>query len=178
MSSLSAAKTETKRMKPVTNPTLARVLHWLFEMSLVIKAVLTSAEALTGLGLLLTPNPLVARLHYYITHYEIAENSTDTMAQWTQLAVSQFPVSTQNFYAYYLMFHGGLKVLMVVMLWLRVLWAYPAAMVVLSGFVAYQLFEFTHTGSPMLLLLAFFDLFMIGLIWQEYKALKAKQLIA
>ena len=63
---------------------------------------------------------------------------------------------------------------MVVMLWLRVLWAYPAAMVVLSGFVSYQLYEFHLTGSPMLLLLAFFDLFMIGLIWQEYKALKAR----
>lgn len=161
-------------MKAVPNPGLARVLHWLFEMSLAIKAILTSAEALTGLGLLLTPNPLVARLRYFLTHYEIAENSNDTMAQWTQLAVSQFPVSTQNFYAYYLMFHGGLKVLMVVMLWMKILWAYPAAMVVLSGFVSYQLYEFIHTGSPMLLLLAVFDLFMIGLIWQEYKALKAK----
>jgi uncharacterized membrane protein len=163
-------------MKRVTNPGLARVLHWLFEMSLAIKAVLTSAETLTGLGLLLTPNPLVARLHYFLTHYEIAENSTDTMAQWTQRAVSQFPVGTQNFYAYYLMFHGGLKVLMVVMLWMKILWAYPAAMVVLSGFVSYQLYEFILTGSPMLLLLAVFDLFMIGLIWQEYNALKAQRL--
>ena len=165
-------------MKRPARLTLARVLHWLFEMSLVIKAVLTSAEAITGLGLLLTPNPLVARLRYYLTHYEIAENSTDTMAQWTQAAVAQFPVSTQNFYAYYLMFHGGLKVLMVVMLWMRILWAYPAAMVVLSGFVTYQLYEFSLTGSPMLLILAFFDLFMIGLIWQEYKALKARHLTA
>ncbi|MGV8953143.1 MAG: DUF2127 domain-containing protein [Cypionkella sp.] len=175
MSSPSAAKTDPSRMKPIKKPGLARVLHWLFEMSLVIKAVLTSAEALTGLGLLLTPNPLVARLRYFITHYEIAESSTDTMAQWTQLAVSQFPVSTQNFYAYYLMFHGGLKVLMVVMLWMRILWAYPAAMVVLSGFVSYQVYEFTVTGSPMLLILSSFDAFMIALIWQEYKALKAKR---
>ena len=174
MSNLSADRTEPKLMKTLARIGLARILHWLFEMSLAIKAVLTSAEALTGLGLLLTPNPLVARLRYFITHYEIAENSTDTMAQWTQTAISQFPLSTQNFYAYYLMFHGGLKVLMVVMLWLRVLWAYPAAMVVLSGFVSYHLYEFHLTGSPMLLLLAFFDLFMIGLIWQEYKALKAR----
>ncbi|MFZ1660738.1 MAG: DUF2127 domain-containing protein, partial [Paracoccaceae bacterium] len=53
------------------------------------------------------------------------------------------------------------------------LWAYPAAMVVLIGFVIYQLSEFLHSGSPVLLLLAFFDLFMVGLIWQEYKVLKA-----
>ena len=38
----------------------------------------------------------------------------------------------------------GLKLAMVVMLWARILWAYPAAMAVLSGFVIYQLFEFQH----------------------------------
>ncbi len=150
----------------------AKVLHWLFEMSLAIKFVLTGAEALAGLGLLLIPNALIAGLIYWLTHFEIAENPTDTMAAWTLLAVEQFPVSTQDFYALYLIAHGGIKQGMVVMLWMRILWAYPAAIVILSGFVGYQLFEFHHSGSPMLLLLALFDLFMIGMIWQEYKALK------
>ena len=92
-----------------------------------------------ALGLLIAPNPLVARLVYWLTHYEIADQPGDTMAAWTQRAVEQFPVSTQHFYGWYLMFHGGLKLTMVIMLWARVLWAYPAAMVVLAGFVIYQL---------------------------------------
>ncbi|MEO5620251.1 MAG: DUF2127 domain-containing protein [Cypionkella sp.] len=162
-------------MKAPPRPGLARVLHWLFEMSLAIKAVLTGAEAATGLGLLFTPNPMVARLRYWITHYEIADRPGDTMASLTQRAVAQFPVSTQDFYAWYLIFHGGIKLLLVVMLWSRVLWAYPAAMVVLGGFVSYEIYEFLHSHSPFLLLLSFFDLFMIALIWQEYKALKRKR---
>lgn len=97
------------------------------------------------------------------------------MAAWTQRAVEQFPFSTQHSYGWYLLFHGGLKLTMVIMLWARVLWAYPAAMVVLSGFVVYQLGEFVHTGSPILLLLAFFDFFMIILIGHEYKTLKARK---
>ena len=42
-------------------PSRYRLLHWLFEASLAIKGLLTSAEAMAGLGLLLTPNRLVAR---------------------------------------------------------------------------------------------------------------------
>jgi uncharacterized membrane protein len=165
-------------MKRVLRLTPARVLHWLFEASLVIKGALCSVESLAGVGLLFTPNALIARLVYWLTHYEIAEDPTDSLAAWTQRAMENFPVSTQGFYGWYLLLHGGLKLGMVVMLWARILWAYPAAMMVLSGFVIYQLFEFVHTGSPFLLLLAFFDFFMITLIWQEYKALKVKRAAA
>ena len=62
---------------------------------------------------------------------------------------------------------------MVVMLWARILWAYPAAVMVLSGFVIYQLTEFVRTGSPFLLVLSGFDLVMIALVIQEYRVLRA-----
>ncbi len=151
-----------------------RLLHWLFEASLAIKGLLTLAEALAGLGLLLTPNALVARFVYWVTHFEIAEDPTDTLATWTIRAMQAFPVPTQHFYALYLLAHGGLKLTMVLLLWRKVVWAYPASMVVLAGFVLYQLYEFVHAGSPFLLLLAVFDLVMIGLVWQEWRALRGK----
>ena len=92
--------------------------------------------------------------------------------------MEQFPIGTQHFYAMYLMLHGGLKLGIVMLLWRRVMWAYPAGMVVLSAFVIYQVYEFVHSGSPFLLLLALFDLFMIGLIWKEYRALRAVMLLS
>jgi uncharacterized membrane protein len=151
-----------------------RLLHWLFEASLAIKGLLTLSEALAGLGLLLTPNQLVARFVYWVTHFEIAEDPTDTLATWTMRAMQQFPIGTQHFYAVYLLAHGGLKLTMVFLLWRKVVWAYPVSMVVLAGFVAYQLYEFVHAGSPFLLLLALFDMVMIGLVWQEWRALRGK----
>jgi uncharacterized membrane protein len=151
-----------------------RLLHWLFEASLAIKGFLCAAEALAGLGLLLTPNPLIARIVFWLTHFEIAEDPNDTLANWTMRAVEQFPIGTQHFYAIYLLAHGGLKLVMVFLLWRKVVWAYPAAMVVLGGFVIYQTVEFFHAGSPFLLLLALFDLVMIGLVWQEWRALRGK----
>lgn len=149
-----------------------RLLHWLFEASLAVKGVLTLTEALAGLGLLLTPNLLVARFVYWVTHFQIAEHPDDTLASWTLRAVQQFPMPIQHFYALYLLAHGGLKLTMVVLLLRKVVWAYPASMVVLAGFVLYQLFEFVHAGSPFLLMLAVFDLVMIGLVWQEWRALR------
>jgi uncharacterized membrane protein len=154
-----------------------RLLHWLFGASLGIKGILCSAEALSGFGLLLTPNALIARFVFWVTHFEIAEDPTDTMASWTLRAMQQFPVGTQHFYAIYLLAHGGLKLTMVMLLWRRVIWAYPVSMVILAGFVAYQGYEFFHAGSPFLLLLALFDLVMIGLVWQEWRALRGPGLM-
>ena len=149
-----------------------RWLHWLFEASLAIKGLLCALETLAGLGLLLAPNMLIARFVFWVTHFEIAEHPTDTLANLTLRAVEYFPISTQHFYAIYLLAHGGLKLTMVFMLWRRVLWAYPAAMVVLAGFVTYQVYEFLHAGSPFLLLLALFDSVMIVLVFLEWRALK------
>lgn len=151
-----------------------RLLHWLFEASLAIKGLLTSTEALAGLGMLLTPNALMARFVYWVTHFEIAEDPNDTLATWSLRAMQQFPVPTQHFYALYLLAHGGLKLTMVLLLWRKVVWAYPASMAVLAGFVGYQLYEFVHAGSPFLLLLAVFDLVMIGLVWQEWRTLRVR----
>ncbi|MBS0563103.1 MAG: DUF2127 domain-containing protein [Proteobacteria bacterium] len=159
-------------MTPVYKTLPARILHWLFEASLAIKGILCAIETLSGLGLLLTPNPLVARMVYWATHLHLAADPYDTMADLTRQAVDFFPLHIQSFYGWYLLAHGGLKLAMVVMLWLRILWAYPAAMLVLVGFVLYQLTEFVHAGSPVLLLLAFFDFFMVGLVWQEYRVLR------
>ena len=156
-----------------------RLLHWLFEASLAIKGLLCASETLAGLGLLLAPNLLIARFLFWVTHFEIAEDPTDTLANLTLRAMEYFPIGTQHFYALYLLAHGGLKLTIVLLLWRRVMWAYPAGMVVLAGFVAFQVYEFLHAGSPFLLILALFDCVMIVLVWLEWRSLKiAKSVIA
>jgi uncharacterized membrane protein len=55
---------------------------------------------------------------------------------------------------------------------MRKIWAYPLAMGVLALFVVYEGTEWLRNGSPFLAVLAVFDLFMIGLVWKEWRALK------
>ena len=157
----------------VTTNRVGRWLHQLFEASLIIKGMLAASEALAGLGLLVTSNHVILSFVGWLTRNEIAQDPSDGMALWMRHAVEAFPIETQHFYALYLLGHGTLKLGMVLLLARRVLWAYPVSMVVLAGFVTYQLHHWTLSHSPPLLLLSALDALMIGLVWREYRGLKA-----
>jgi uncharacterized membrane protein len=160
-------------MLTATAARLTRVLHQLFEASLFIKGLLAAAEALAGLGLMWTSNAVLQSYVDWLTRHEIAQDPHDGMAVWAQTSAQALSIETQHFYALYLLAHGGLKLAMVLGLARRVVWAYPAAMVLLAGFVAYQLEHWTVTHAPVLLLLSAFDAMMIALIWREYRAMRA-----
>lgn len=162
----------------MTHPTeatrmLSRWLHQLFEASLVVKGLLAGSEALAGIGLLVTSNRLILTFVDWLTRHEIAQDPQDKLAHWTETTMAVFSIETQHFYAFYLLAHGGLKLAMVLALARRILWAYPVAMAILSGFIAYQLHHWTLTHSPALLVLSGFDALMICLVWREYRVLRA-----
>ena len=145
--------------------------HRLFEASLLIKGLFAAAEAATGVGLWLTPNALFGHLAHWLTKTELAQEPTDAMALWFGHLVQSLSIQTQHFYALYLLAHGLLKLVMVILLQRKITWAYQAAIVVLMGFVAYQLYDWTQSHSPFLLALSAFDTFMAVLVWRESKAL-------
>lgn len=176
MSSLSADVTETK--PKIERGWIARRLHWVFEASLVIKGLLATSEAVGGLGLLLTPNMIILRFVHWLTANELAQDAGDEMATWFRHAAEQFPIQTQHFYAWYLFGHGILKLAMVGMLARRVLWAYPVAMAILAGFVLYQLHHWSISPSPVLLVLSGFDALMIGLVFREWREMRAARAVA
>lgn len=159
------------------NPTssVGRFLHWLFEASLLFKGLLAFGETMGGLGLLLTPNNVILSLVSWMTRNELTQDPNDAMAQWFENLARDFPLSTQHFYAIYLLAHGALKFAMVLMLQRRIIWAYPAAMVVLAGFVSYQSYEYLAHGSVALLVLAALDALMISLVWREWGILKLRK---
>jgi uncharacterized membrane protein len=49
------------------------------------------------------------------------------------------------------------------------LWAYPASLVVLGLFIAYQFYRFSYTHGAGLIVLTVFDIIVMGLIWHEYR---------
>jgi uncharacterized membrane protein len=151
---------------------MSKWLHWLFEASLVIKGMFAAGETLSGLGLVLTPHGKLITFWGWLTNHQLTQNPTDDMAMWFQHLTEAFPVHLQHFYAVYLLGHGALKFTMVIMLARRILWAYPAAMVVLAGFVLYQGIEFVTQGSLVLLALCLLDSLMIVLVYREWNMLK------
>ncbi len=154
----------------------ARWLHELFEASLILKGLFALAEAGAGLGLLVTSNHRITAFVDWLTRNELAQDPGDWMARMAEHLVAGLSIETQHFYAIYLLSHGLLKLAMVGALARRVTWAYPVSMVLLAGFILYQVNHWTHTHSPPLLFLSAFDAIMILLVWREYRALKAAAL--
>ena len=90
------------------------------------------------------------------------------MLAWAQ----GFSVETKNFYAFYLLSHGSVKILLVVGLLKNKLWSYPASLIVLGLFIVYQLYRFSYTHGVGLIVLTIFDIFVMGLIWHEYNIIR------
>ncbi|MGB8811926.1 MAG: DUF2127 domain-containing protein [Paracoccaceae bacterium] len=154
---------------------LGRWLHWAFEASLLFKGLLAASEALGGLSLMFLPNAPIVRLVDWMTRNEITQEPSEKVAQWVQHGMAAFTIETQHFFAIYLCLHGGIKLAMVIGLARKIIWGYPAAMVILAGFVAYQLHHYTLSPSPVLLALSALDTLMIGLVWREYRLLLASR---
>jgi uncharacterized membrane protein len=52
------------------------------------------------------------------------------------------------------------------------LWAYPASLVVLGAFIAYQIYRYTYTQAFGLIALTVFDSIVMALIWHEYRLVR------
>jgi uncharacterized membrane protein len=104
--------------------------------------------------------------------------SADAIARWLdeidrgRLVARYFDLSEQHFYAFYLLSHGLVKVVLVYGLLKEKLWAYPASFVVFGAFIAYQLYRYSFTHELSLIFLSVFDLFVIALAIHEYRLLR------
>lgn len=146
--------------------------RWLFEASLVIKGINAGLEALAGLGLWLTPNLAFVHLADWLGRTGLAQDADEPMALWAAHLLQHLSIQTQHFYALYLLAHGSIKLVMVAFLHKRVPWAYPAAIVLLLGFSAYEIWDGWQSSSATLFALAGFDLFMAMVVWREWQAMR------
>jgi uncharacterized membrane protein len=78
-------------------------------------------------------------------------------------------ISARHFVSIYLMLHGLIKAALVTALWFDAPWAYPLTISVFSIFSGYQLYRFSHTHSPVLIIITIFDALIIYLTWREYR---------
>ncbi|KFE33558.1 DUF2127 domain-containing protein [Thioclava atlantica] len=147
---------------------LGRFLHWLFEASLILKGLFALAETLSGLALWGLPGNAVFNIAQWITRRELSEDPKDAIASALLNAAQHFSIQTQSFYGFYFTSHGALKLIVVILLMRGILWAYPGAIALLFGFVAYQLYVWSLHHDISMLLLTLLDLVVIALTWREW----------
>lgn len=151
------------------------LLHLGFEIVILLKGLHAALEIIGGVLLWLVKP---TTLNYWIrllTQNELAEDPNDYVAHLMRRMGQHYSVSSQHFGVFYLLTHGLVKVVLVVLLWRGKIWAYPLMVVILVLFIAYQIFRWTSTHSTFLLFLSAFDGVFVWLTLAEYGRLKRER---
>ena len=149
-----------------------RRIHQIFEISVLLKGAHALIECIGGLILAFVSTSAITSLVNALTQEELIEDPNDFIAAHLLSLAQNFTVSTQRFYAFYLLSHGVIKAFLVIGLLRNRLWAFPVSLVVLGLFIVYQLYRFSYTHGFGLIVLTVFDVFVVGLIWHEYRLVR------
>ena len=146
-----------------------RRIRQIFEVSVLLKGAHALIECIGGLVLAFVSTSAITSLVNALTQEELIEDPNDFVGTHLLSLAQNFTVSTQHFYAFYLLSHGVIKVFLVIGLLRNKLWAYPVSLVVLGLFIVYQLYRFSYTHGFGLIALTVFDVIVMGLIWHEFR---------
>ena len=149
-----------------------RRIHEIFQLSVLLKGAHAGVECAGGIALALISTSTMVNLVNALTQDELIKDPQDFVATHLRAAAENFSVSTQHFYAFYLLSHGFVKLLLVIGLLKNKLWSYPASLIVLGLFIVYQVYRFTNTHGTGLIVLTVFDLVVMVLVWHEYRLVR------
>lgn len=150
-------------------------IYGLFRVSVILKGVNAGIEIIGGLLLYAISTSTMTAWVDRLTQEELFQDPNDRIAHFFLTSAQHISFDGKSFAAFYLLSHGIIKILLVVGLLRNKLWAYPTSLVVLTGFIAYQLYRFSHTHALGLIALTIFDLVVIVLIWHEYQRVRHNQ---
>ncbi len=150
-----------------------RIVHALFDISVIVKGIDGVLEIVGGVLLLVISPAQLDHLARILTQRELSEDPHDRLANYLFHGSAGLSTGAKMFAAMYLLWHGAVKVGLVTALLLKRRWAYPAAIVAFLLFLLYQLFRYSVTAAPELLVLSIVDVVVILLTWLEYRRLRA-----
>ncbi len=138
----------------------------------MLKGAHALLECAGGVLFALVGNATMAQWVNRMTQQELLEDPQDVIATHLAALAHGLSASTQGFYAFYLLSHGVLKLLLVAGLLLNRLWAYPVSICVFGLFIVYQLYRFSYTHASGLVALTILDVVVVVLIWHEYRLVR------
>lgn len=141
-----------------------------FNAMLLGKSIFAFVEFLSGLLLIFIPLELIKSTIRHLA----ASIAFAPLSSMITNAGERLTSDATLFAVIYLLLHGALKLVTLALLWRKILWSYPLSIVLLVGFITYQMFEFFNHGAISMLVLCVVDLVMIALTLLEYRKLKAQ----
>jgi len=143
-----------------------------FRVSILLKGLHALLEIVGGTLLYVIHPDTIQKFISHLTQNELLEDRRDLIANTLRHTAEHLSISGKSFAAFYLLSHGVIKLVLVIELLRKRLWAYPASLAMFGAFIAYQLYRYTHTHSIGMIVLTVFDLIVMWLIWREYRIVK------
>ena len=144
-------------------------LDRVFEIGIIGKGINGTAELIGGVLLLLVSPESIHRWARTLTQSELSDDPHDVIALYVLHTANGLTGNAVLFGGIYLLVHGAVKVTLVTALLLDKVWAYPPMIVVLLGFIGYQLYRIVLGQSVALIALTVFDILIVALTWREYR---------
>ncbi len=155
-------------MKRIAEADIRRVFH----VSLWLKGLHSLAEVLGGLALVFLSHELIIRLATALTRAELMEDPRTFSQTLCATRPKASALTPSPFAAWYLFSHGLIKLVLVVAVLMNRVWAYPAFIVAMIGFIVYQVYRMTFDVSFVLAAITVLDLIVLLLAWHEYGFLR------
>lgn len=150
------------------------ILHKSFKIGILLKGIDAILQMVGGTLLVFLNPHRLSKIVVLLTQHELSEDPRDIIANFIVKSSMGFNLSTQYFGVFYLISHGIIKLILVIMLWKKKMFAYPLTVFFLALFIIYQIYRYMLSHSVWLIVLTIFDIIMIILTFIEYKNINNK----
>ena len=151
-----------------------RLAHRAFLAGMIFKGADGCIELIGAIALIATTRPEIQRAVAWLAREELAEDPTDFFATRAVSVAQHLTAGTQHFVAVYLLVHGAIKLTLVAGLLRGLRRVFPVALIILTAFIAYQLYRLAHLPSWALGLLTLLDVVVVALIGREWQRVNGR----
>lgn len=147
----------------------------LFKLAIGLKGLDGALQIIGALVLVALPPTLIIGLANTAITRDLVGDPSGTLARHLWVASEHFAQGGTRWFAIgYLFAHGLIKLILVWALLRHILPAFPVAIVVLSGFVIYEVWRAVETHSIALPIFAAIDVAIIVMVVREYRQLRRR----
>lgn len=149
-----------------------KLINNAYKAVVVMKGLDGILEIIGGISLFFIKPSTIDKVVVLLTQHELSKDPDDFIANFLIQLTHGLSIRTEILGGIYLLFHGIVKIIIVVALLKNNLRAYKFALIFLLISFFYQLYRFTLNHSLLLLLLSVFDGVLIWFLLGEHNKLQ------
>lgn len=160
----------------MNNEKIEKEEHILFRLGVYAKGLNAFIELISGISLLFFSGAINTMFVSLIKN-ELIDDPADSFINYIYQIFHSLSVGASTVLALFILAHGIVNLFLFISLLKEKLWAFPIAIGIVSTFILYQFYRYSHNHSGALLFVTLLDIAFVILAWLEYKHKKRKRTV-